>query len=145
MEQLYLIRREGQIALPRLTGKMTMPHDFCVPLSRLPEALRKVQELAEEWEMPVAIISHAGDGNVHPIFSVDVTDPAEMKRARELNEEMCMMALDLGGTVSGEHGIGMDKAELMEHECGENSLRVMRSIKKAFDPNNIMNPGKMAV
>jgi glycolate oxidase len=145
MEQLYLIRREGQIALPRLTGKMTMPHDFCVPLSKLPEALRKVQELAEKWKMPVAILSHAGDGNVHPIFSVDVTDSSEMKRARELNKEICMMALDLGGTVSGEHGIGIDKAELMEHECGENSLRVMRSIKRAFDPNNIMNPGKMAV
>lgn len=145
MEELYVIRREGAAALPRVTEKMNITHDFCVPLSKLPEAFQKVQELAKRWNIPVAILSHAGDGNIHPIFSVDLKDPDEVKRAKELNAEICRMALRLGGTISGEHGIGLDKADLMGEECSEDVLRIMRSIKRVFDPNNIMNPGKMGV
>lgn len=97
MIELYLIRSEGGTALPRVTGKMNITHDFCVPLSKLPEAFRKIRELGEKWNIHVAIISHAGDGNIHPIFSADLNDPEEMEHMRRLNEEICRMALDLGG------------------------------------------------
>ena len=145
MAELWVIRSEGATALPRVTGKMNITHDICVPLSRLPEAFRRIRELAQKWGIHVALISHAGDGNIHPIFSADLNDSEEMSRARKLNEEMCRMALSLGGTISGEHGIGLDKADLMREECGDSALRLMREIKRVFDPNNIMNPGKMGL
>lgn len=143
--ELYLIRSEGGTALPRVTGKMNITHDFCVPLSKLPEAFRRIRELADKWNTHVAIISHAGDGNIHPVLSANLNDPEEMERAKRLNEEICGMALSLGGTISGEHGIGLDKADLMKMECGESSLRLMKEIKRVFDPNHIMNPGKMGL
>ncbi len=145
MADLWVIRSEGGTALPRVTGKMNITHDFCVPLSKIPEAFRRIRELAEKWNILVAIISHAGDGNIHPLLSADLNDPDEMERAKKLNEEICDMALSLGGTISGEHGIGLDKADLMKTECGELNLRLMREVKKVFDPNHIMNPGKMGL
>lgn len=145
MAELWLIRSEGGTALPRVTGKMNITHDFCVPLSKVPEAFRRIRELAEKRNIHVAIIAHAGDGNIHPLFSADLNDPEEMRRAKKLNEEICSMALSLGGTISGEHGVGLDKADLMRMECGEASLRLMREIKRVFDPNHIMNPGKMGL
>lgn len=145
MDQLYLIRRESATAIPRITGKTFITHDLCVPLSRLPEAVTRIKELGEKWSIPVAILSHAGDGNIHPMLSVDFTDSEQMKRANRFKEELGWMALDLGGTISGEHGIGIDKADMMVKECGEETLRIMKSIKKVLDPNNIMNPGKMGV
>lgn len=145
IERIYTIRREAATALPKVTGKTNVTLDFCVPIDKLPESIKEVHRIARKWDLVVSILAHAGDGNVHPIFSIDINDPDEIKRFMMCKVEIYKMSLQLGGTISGEHGIGIDKADLIEKEHGEKALEIMRSIKRIFDPNNIMNPGKMGL
>lgn len=144
-DEIWLIRSEGATALPNVTGKMNVTHDVCVPISKLPEAFKAIREICNKYGIPVAIESHAGDGNVHAIFSVNLRDPEETARAKKAHDEMCRYILKIGGTISGEHGIGIDKAELLVEEVGPIAMELMRAIKRIFDPNNIMNPGKMGL
>ncbi|MEM2910672.1 MAG: FAD-linked oxidase C-terminal domain-containing protein, partial [Nitrososphaerota archaeon] len=116
-----------------------------VPISKLPEAFRAIRGICERYGIPVAIVSHAGDGNVHAIFSVNLNDPEESAKAKRAHDEMCRYIIKIGGTISGEHGIGIDKAELLAEEVGPVAMELMRAIKRLLDPNNIMNPDKMGV
>jgi glycolate oxidase len=143
--EIWLIRSEGATALPNVTGKMNVTHDVCVPISKLPEVFKEIRKICEKYGIPVAILSHAGDGNVHAIFSVNLKDPEETAKAKKAHDEMCRYIIKIGGTISGEHGIGIDKAELLVEEVGPVAMELMRSIKRLLDPNNIMNPGKMGV
>jgi len=143
--EIWTIRSEGATALPNVTGKMNVTHDVCVPISKLPEAFKTIREICDRYGIPVAILSHAGDGNVHAIFSVNLNDPEESARAKRAHDEMCRYVIRIGGTISGEHGIGIDKAELLAEEVGPAAMALMRAIKGLIDPNNIMNPGKMGV
>lgn len=118
--------------------------DVCVPISRLAECISRTQEELQSARLTSPLVGHAGDGNFHLSIMVDMDDPDELKRAKALSEIMVEQALACGGTCTGEHGVGMGKMRYLEAEHGE-ALQTMRAIKKALDPQNIMNPGKVVV
>ena len=115
--------------------------DATVPVKKLPEIIRKVVHLTKKYDLQVAVLAHAGDGNLHPLIMTDLRDEEEMGRVDKMLEELCEAAIRMGGTLSGEHGIGIAKARFMGMEFSETSLDLMRGIKRVFDPNNILNPG----
>jgi D-lactate dehydrogenase (cytochrome) len=116
--------------------------DVCVPISRLAECITETQKDLAASFLPAPIVGHAGDGNFHVGFVLNPNDPREMEEAERLNERVVHRALSLDGTCTGEHGIGCGKIDFMVAEHGE-AVSVMRAIKKAIDPDNIMNPGKV--
>ena len=116
--------------------------DVCVPISRLAECIMETKLDIEASGLIAPIVGHVGDGNFHLVLLVDHTDPEEEKRAQALHERMVMRALEMEGTCTGEHGIGYGKMDFLIAEHGE-SVAVMRTLKKALDPANIMNPGKI--
>ena len=116
--------------------------DVCVPISRLAECILEAKRDIEESGLLAPIVGHAGDGNFHVCFIIDPDDAEEMARSEALNERMVMRALAMGGTCTGEHGIGTGKMEFLQAEHGE-AVAVMRALKLALDPDNLMNPGKM--
>ena len=120
-----------------------LAEDATVPRSKVPDIVRRIQEIAKKHNVRMPTIGHAGDGNMHPNIMCDGRNAEEMKRVDAAIDELFRAALDLGGTLSGEHGIGHSKQKYMQWEFGEEGLAVMRSIKKALDPNNILNPGKI--
>ncbi|MHA1605986.1 MAG: FAD-binding oxidoreductase [Candidatus Freyarchaeota archaeon] len=119
--------------------------DVCVPLSKLPAFIREVHKISEKYGIPVCLYGHAGDGNCHSGIMVDPTSREEWEKMRHLAREIYELAVKLGGNISGEHGIGILRAEYMERIHGATSLRLMRAIKRAFDPLGILNPGKMGL
>ncbi len=116
--------------------------DVCVPISRLAECILEAKRDIEASKLLAPIVGHVGDGNFHVCFIIDPDDPEEMARSEALNERMVMRALAMGGTCTGEHGIGTGKMEFLQAEHGE-AVAVMRALKLALDPDNIMNPGKV--
>jgi len=117
--------------------------DVCVPISRLAECVGAVKQDIAEAGLLAPMVGHVGDGNFHLIFLVDLDDAAEVARAKAVNQRMVEKALALGGTCSGEHGVGYGKIGYLEAEHGAIAVRTMRRIKEALDPDNIMNPGKI--
>jgi D-lactate dehydrogenase (cytochrome) len=117
--------------------------DVCVPISRLAECIAAVKGDIAEAGLLAPLVGHVGDGNFHLIFLVDLDDPAEVARAKAVNARMVEKALALGGTCTGEHGVGLGKIPYLEAEHGPVALRAMRAIKHALDPDNILNPGKI--
>jgi len=124
-------------------GKRGITTDVCVPISRLAEALLGAKEDIEASGFTCPIVGHVGDGNFHTIILVDPDDRAEIERAWTLDRKIVARALALGGTCSGEHGVGLGKREFLEQEHGAEALAVMRGVKAALDPKGILNPGKM--
>ena len=116
--------------------------DVCVPISRLAECIRETQRDIRDSKLVAPIVGHVGDGNFHLCLLVGKDDAAEHQRAQQLHERMVMRALAMGGTCTGEHGVGYGKMDFLVAEHGE-AVSVMRSIKQALDPDNIMNPGKI--
>ena len=116
--------------------------DVCVPISRLAECIMETKRDIEESNLLAPIVGHVGDGNFHLVLVVDHNDPEEEDRAQSLHERMVMRALEMEGTCTGEHGIGYGKMDFLVAEHGE-AISVMRNIKQALDPDNIMNPGKI--
>jgi D-lactate dehydrogenase (cytochrome) len=116
--------------------------DCCVPLSHLTQCIMDTKKDLEGCSFPAPMLGHVGDGNYHLIFLIDPNSEAELKEAEGLNERMIRRALAVGGTCTGEHGIGLGKKHFLVEELGE-AVEVMRAIKYALDPNNIMNPGKV--
>ena len=124
-------------------GSRGIATDVCVPISRLDEALLGAKEDILASGLTAPICGHVGDGNFHTVILVDPDDPKAIERAWELDKKIVHRALQLGGTCSGEHGIGIGKREFLEIEHGPEALAVMRSIKQTLDPKGILNPGKM--
>ena len=116
--------------------------DVCVPISRLAECILETQKDIVASDLYAPIVGHVGDGNFHLTMMVNPDDPTYLKRAEGLNDRMVARALALGGTCTGEHGVGMGKIKFLYEEHGE-AMSLMRAIKKALDPDNIMNPGKI--
>lgn len=116
--------------------------DICVPVARIPETLREIQEIGERHRIPIATYGHIGGGNLHPGHLIDSQDPDEIKRVLRVAEEIHDLALKMGGTVTGEHGVGASRVAYMEREHGP-ALDTMRAIKVALDPTGILNPGKL--
>ncbi len=129
-------------ALAMRPGAQGWPTDVCVPISRLAECIAETQEDLKSAPFPVPIVGHAGDGNFHLVYVIDPADPAEIEAATRINDRLVMRALAMGGTCTGEHGVGYGKIKFLEAEHGD-SLSVMRAIKQALDPQNLMNPGKV--
>jgi D-lactate dehydrogenase (cytochrome) len=117
--------------------------DVCLPISRLAEGIAAVQADIRSAGLLAPMVGHVGDGNFHLIFLVDPADQAEVARAKAVNARMVEHALRLGGTCTGEHGVGHGKMRYLEAEHGSGALAVMRRIKQALDPHNRMNPGKI--
>ncbi len=124
-------------------GARSVTTDVCVPISRLAEALLGAKQDIEESGLVAPIVGHVGDGNFHSCIVVDPADPAELERAWALDRRIVARALALGGTCSGEHGVGLGKREFLEAEHGPEALAVMRGLKATLDPKGILNPGKM--
>src|ERR1700688_2451467 len=116
--------------------------DVCVPISRLADCILETYEDIGRASMPITLVGHVGDGNFHLLFLIDPASEAERHEAETLNERMVMRALAMDGTSTGEHGIGMGKMDFLVAEHGE-GVSVMRQLKRALDPDNLMNPGKM--
>lgn len=124
-------------------GATALITDICVPISRLAEAVEETRADIDKATIPGPILGHVGDGNFHAILLVEPGNKAEMEEAKHLSARLAERALRLGGTVTGEHGIGMGKVDYMAREHGEAGVAVMRTLKAALDPKGIMNPGKM--
>ncbi len=117
--------------------------DVCVPISRLAECIDEATKLLEKASFPSTIVGHVGDGNFHVLMLLDPDSQEEWEESERLNHHLVTQAIDADGTCTGEHGIGLHKKQFMLHEHGEDVLDLMRSLKHAFDPNNILNPGKI--
>jgi D-lactate dehydrogenase (cytochrome) len=118
--------------------------DVCVPISRLAECILETREDNRSAPFPISLVGHVGDGNFHLIYLLNLTNPSEIGAASRLNERLVMRALRMGGTCTGEHGVGLGKIKFLEAEHGP-ALDLMRAIKRTLDPDNRMNPGKMLV
>jgi D-lactate dehydrogenase (cytochrome) len=130
-------------ALQMRPGCRSLSTDTCVPISRLAESINESVVEAEAAGLPYWIVGHVGDGNFHLSYLLDPNDPREAATAEKLSAQMVERAIRLGGTCTGEHGIGLHKIGYLVDEAGPGAVAVMRQIKQALDPNNIMNPGKV--
>ena len=124
-------------------NNLKINEDVVVPRSKVPELIRRVEEIGKKHDTFVANFGHAGDGNIHVNFLCDRNDVDSVARARNAVKEVFELSVELGGTISGEHGIGYVKSQYMELAIDKPTLEIMKSIKKVFDPNGILNPGKM--
>jgi D-lactate dehydrogenase (cytochrome) len=124
-------------------GAAMVPTDVCVPISRLAECVTETQRDIAESRILAPIVGHVGDGNFHLTLLVDMDDADEVRRAKALSERLVERALAMDGTCTGEHGVGQGKMKYLVAEHGAAALAVMASIKRALDPQNIMNPGKI--
>jgi glycolate oxidase len=144
-EAFYQIRSMAYLAIRGL-GKAVQVEDIVVPIDRLGEYLMKVKEIASKRGLRILVNGHAGDGNVHPVILYDENSKKSRAAAFQAFEELCRYGISIGGSITGEHGVGTQKAKLLREQMkaheGEEALRLMKEIKKVFDPEGIMNPGK---
>jgi len=143
-DKLWDVRRAISPSLMKY-GTLKINEDVVVPRSKVPELVAKIEEIGKRHNTFVANFGHAGDGNIHVNFVVDREDADAIARARECVSETFRLSVALGGTISGEHGIGYVKAPYLDYAIDRPTLEVMKGIKKVFDPNGILNPGKMFV
>jgi D-lactate dehydrogenase (cytochrome) len=129
-------------ALALRPGSKAWTTDVCVPISRLAECILETRRDLQQSTLVAPLMSHAGDGNFHFVFVLDPENPSELAEAAEINGRLVRRAQAMGGTCTGEHGVGIGKMEYLPDEHGD-ALDVMKTIKRALDPDNLMNPGKM--
>ena len=141
-DRLWAARREALPSLVKM-APATILEDATIPRSKVPDMLKAIQEIAKKHNVRIGTFGHAGDGNLHPTLLADENNKEEMARVEAAIDDIFAAALELGGTLSGEHGIGISKMKYMTDEFGDSGIRAMRAIKHAMDPGNIMNPGKM--
>jgi len=139
---LWRARRAVSPSLARKAPNK-LGEDITVPRSAIPEAIRRIKGLSQEYGLPIVVFGHAGDGNLHPNVLFDKRDPEQWAKVETMVERIFDVALELGGTLSGEHGVGTLKRPYMEQALGALSLEIQWRIKRALDPLNIMNPGKV--
>jgi glycolate oxidase len=135
-------RRAALPSLSRLEP-LTLLEDATVPRSRIAEMVEYIQDVAERHEIKIGTFGHAGDGNLHPTAVLDPADEKAIHRARAAFDEIFARAIELDGTITGEHGVGLVKLRYLERQLGSDHMALLRRIKKAFDPNGILNPGKL--
>jgi glycolate oxidase len=140
--QLATARRSAFSALARLAPTIIL-EDATVPRSELAHMIRFVAEVAKKYDLKIGTFGHMGDGNLHPTFLTDERNESEIHRVHEAFKEIFDEAIRLGGTITGEHGIGIAKKEFLPKFAGAAQMRVMRELRKALDPKGILNPGKM--
>ena len=143
-DKLWDVRRAISPSLMKY-GTLKINEDVVVPRSKVPELVAKIEEIGKRHNTFVANFGHAGDGNIHVNFVVDRDDADAIARARQCVSETFKLSVELGGTISGEHGIGYVKSQYMHYAIDKPTLEIMKGIKKVFDPNGILNPGKMFI
>jgi glycolate oxidase len=143
-DKLWDVRRAISPSLMKY-GTLKINEDVVVPRSKVPELVARIEKIGKRHDTFVANFGHAGDGNIHVNFVVDRDDPEAIARARECVSETFQLSVELGGTISGEHGIGYVKSQYMHYAVDRPTLEIMKGIKKVFDPNGILNPGKMFI
>jgi glycolate oxidase len=141
-EMLWEARRNLSPALMKLRPHK-ISEDIVVPRSRLAQTISFLSQLAQKYKLPIPAFGHAGDGNIHVNFMLDKTDPDETARVQAAIKELFREVIKLGGTISGEHGVGITKSAYIGLEISPSSLELMARLKEAFDPRGILNPGKM--
>ena len=141
-DALWQARRAVSAALGRLRPNK-LGEDIVVPRSAVPEMIRRVRAIQDQVGLPIAVFGHAGDGNLHPNILFDRRIPGELERVEQAATALFRAALALGGTLSGEHGIGTLKREFLEEDLGPVAVSVMTEIKRALDPTGILNPLKV--
>jgi glycolate oxidase len=141
-EQLAQARRMALSSLARVSPT-TILEDATVPRSELATMIEFIQTTATKYNVRVGVFGHVGDGNLHPTFLTDERNQEEMKRVHEASREIFEKAVELGGTITGEHGVGYAKREFLAGMVGSLSIDLMRKVKAAFDPKGLMNPGKI--
>ena len=142
--ELWKARKSAYGVLARIKTNFVL-EDVTVPMSKIADLLKGIKAISEKHNIMIATYGHAGDGNLHPQILFDGYDPDQAHRQEAASEELFRLTIDLGGTLTGEHGIGLQKADYMTLEHDPVAMSVMRSIKKMFDPKNILNPGKMSL
>ena len=143
-KDLWFARRNASQSIT-IYGSKKLNEDITVPRSKLPALLEKVEGISKKYDVKIPCFGHTGDGNVHTNVMVDGNDKAKLKAGHEAIIDVFKATVELGGTLSGEHGIGLSKAPFMNLAFSDAEMELFRSIKKAFDPNNILNPGKMGL
>src|SRR5205085_12070687 len=141
-KKLWAARKGAFGAIGRISPD-SMIQDAVVPRSRLPEVLGAAYEVAAKHQLRIANVFHAGDGNLHPLICFDSRFPDEVARVREAGRELMQVCVNVGGTITGEHGVGLDKRELLPLVFSEADMNVMLSVRAAFDPLGLCNPGKI--
>lgn len=141
-ERLLTARRSAFTALARLRPT-TILEDATVPRSKIADMVRRINDISAKYNVTIATFGHAGDGNLHPTATTDARDAEEIHRVEQAFEEIFAAALELGGTITGEHGVGMVKAPFLEWKIGVSGVSLMKGIKHVFDPDNLLNPGKV--
>jgi glycolate oxidase len=144
LEEGRMLLQARRVVLTALeTYGLWLTDDVCVPRTRIAELIRGCEKISEEVGLRIAVVGHAGDGNMHPTIVYQPDDPDEFARAQRAFDAILEIGLSLGGTVTGEHGVGKIKREWLEREIGPVGLRVHRQLKQALDPANLFNPGSM--
>jgi glycolate oxidase len=139
---LWRARRSISPSLARRAPNK-LGEDITVPRSAIPEAIRRIKDISARYGLPIVVFGHAGDGNLHPNILFNRRDPEQREKVEQMVGEIFRVALDLGGTLSGEHGIGTFKLPYMREALGPASINIQWRIKQALDPQNILNPGKV--
>lgn len=140
--KLLTARRSAFTALARLRPT-TILEDATVPRSKIADMVLEINRIARKYNVQICTFGHAGDGNLHPTATTDARDKEEVHRVEQAFEEIFEAAIALGGTITGEHGVGLVKAPFLEWKMGATGIHVMKNIKSAFDPRNLLNPGKV--
>ena len=143
-DELWRIRKSISSIVAQIRPN-NVSEDVAVPISMVPNLLTGISKIVRNHGLPFVVFGHAGDGNLHPKIMYDRSDPDQVKQLRKVVAEIFKLTCDLGGTLSGEHGIGLAKAPYITLEHDQTAIDVMHDIKRLFDPNNILNPGKMGL
>jgi glycolate oxidase len=141
-EDIWAIRRGLSSAIGAMAPNR-FGEDISVPRDAFPEIIRRIRKIAEKYSLTIAVYGHAGDGNVHPSVLCDMSNPEHAGKVHHAIAEIFDEALAVGGTLSGEHGIGITKKAYLVKALGEAGVNAHKAIKKALDPNGILNPGKI--
>jgi glycolate oxidase len=141
-ENLWKVRRSISASLLKI-APTKVNEDVCVPASQLPAMVERIKDISKKHNVSINNFGHAGDGNLHVTFMCDSKNQEQMERVEKAVDELFEQTLKLGGTLSGEHGIGVTKSDYLEWEVGKEGIQMMKRIKSAFDPDNIINPGKI--
>jgi glycolate oxidase len=139
---IWRMRKAAFAAMGRISPNYFV-QDSVIPRTRLPQTLERIEELAAEHDLRVANVFHAGDGNLHPLVLYDGRVPGEAERAEELAGAIVKACVDEGGSITGEHGVGVDKKRYMPAQFGEPDLAAFQMLRCAFDPGGLANPGKL--
>jgi len=141
-DELWAIRRGISSAIATLAPDH-FSEDISVPRDQFPEVVKRIQKIADKYGLLVTVYGHAGDGNLHPSILCDMSRPGEQEKVHQAIEDIFAASLSVGGTLSGEHGIGITKQPYFANAVGEVAVRTMKAVKAALDPKGLLNPGKI--